>query len=246
MIFFLFYHLKIKYFSKGSSKYGSVEVVEYFINKGAKNLKGALSMAISYGNKEVAMYLISKGEKIKKEYIQYACETGNVSLVEYLYENSENESEDIFCYSLHSHFYSLSLFLFDLGADIDFVDDSNQTPIELSFQSENKYLIFFLFYFGVHFSPEIQQKCLRKIQPEKSDFSEIISDYNKGTIWKKETNKYFPSQMKSNLKTFLISLEINKTKTNMKIPKPIITLIIQKYATMQIKINKEKREKTKK
>ena len=67
-----------------ASRYGNLEFVKYFFEKGEKILNNAISWASLGGHLEVIEYLIGKGGKITDDAITYASKNGHLEVIKYL------------------------------------------------------------------------------------------------------------------------------------------------------------------
>lgn len=135
------------------------------------------------------------------------------------------------------------------SADIDYVDEYNDSILSFSMRNKNFYSIIYLLFNGASLTQQVQEKVMKENEKnkieEKEMIQKLISDYFENKLWNVQRNKYFPSSFKNILFSFLVSIKIFSTQFQMKIPKPIQYLIIQDYVSQQIQTNILKRKKTK-
>lgn len=74
-------------FLKYSVECRSLEMIEYFINRGAYDFDGALYMATKYADIKLMEYFIEKGAKDLNSSLMVACEKYDIDKVKYLVEN---------------------------------------------------------------------------------------------------------------------------------------------------------------
>ena len=82
-----------------ASRYGNLEFVKYFVEKGEKILNNAISWASLHGHLEVIKYLIEKGGKIGIDSIKNASLGGHLEVIKYLIGKGGKITDDAIPYA---------------------------------------------------------------------------------------------------------------------------------------------------
>ena len=222
---------------------GNIETVKKLIEKGAKSYSKSLPSASRSGNIEIVKLLIEKGANSFDKALETVVNTGNMDIIKLLIEKGAKSFSNYFityCFSSNKH---LAEFLIEKGIDINFKNFINQTAFQNAVNQGYYPIITLLIYHGA--SLDIKQTC-------KKGVIELIEDAKNGKLWNTKRAKYFPNIFQAKLSSFLLSIKTFSKRDNnhnsnlvldLKIPRPILYLIIQIFLQEEIELNKNKRNK---
>ena len=159
--------------------------------------------------------------------------------------------------SFGNNFYEIFRFLISNGANIDYGNVYDPSPIQRAFKNLNYYSIIWLLFNGVFINPRIQRECvgsivcldeneIAKVELLKQKYLELFDHYSGGTLWNVNRNKFFPLSFKLILFSFLVSVFVfSRDSLKKKVPKPLLFCIIQSYVNLKIVSNQKKMRKRK-
>ena len=101
-----------------ASRYGNLEFVKYFVEKGYKILNNAISWASLGGHLEVIKYLIEKGGKIGIDSIKNASLGGHLEVIKYLIGKGGKITDDAITYASKNGHLEVIKYLIGKGGKI--------------------------------------------------------------------------------------------------------------------------------
>ena len=240
---------KLKKGLKEACHFNVIEMVDKMIESGANVWNEALIEASMSGNIEIAKKLIAKGAQVTYPVIEKACRSGNFDLVLYLVENGNGVNTsgiDLSClyygleYPLMEYliengvdsisetlFYSVEInrmstieLLIKSGADLNFKLEDDST-LNNAFNFGYLPTILILIYYGV----SIDSVSIQKIPDDY--LIDLYRDWRNGKLWNTKRNIFFPKIFQQKVFNFFLSVKIFSQNNLIKIPKPLLCVLIQ-------------------
>lgn len=165
-----------------------------------------------------------------EESFNQGCRSGSLSVIQYLKKQCYQPMKYCLSDSVYFQYFRVSSFLISNGADLNEICPSyKKTPLEIAFSIKSVPFFVLLLSRGAW----VPQSLLIKIQENKI-FEKIVSDYNQNKLWNIERNDYFATNHNLSFFFILVSLKIETKKHNLRVPKPIIHLILQYYVSSYV------------
>ena len=219
---------------------GNIEVVKKFIEKGATNFSEVLPIACEYENFEIVKLLIEKGANSFDEALRSASLVGDMNMINYLIEKGACPFDNCLLNSCLFKNKEIAEYLITKGADPSSKIGFNKTAFQIAIDKGYYPMIVLMIYHGISLE-NFKPSCLTK-----KGLIEMIEDAKKGKLWNTKRNQFFPKIFQNKLFSFFLSLKLfSSNNKNLKIPRPILYLILQFFLENEIELKKNSRTQTK-
>ena len=231
---------------------GDLELINLLIENGACGWDRALSNACQYGNIDIIQMMIEKGAQNFELALENSFYSDNFFVINEMIKKAQ---PGLFSFSFFFLFFYILLdiqildeclvnacysdsfevaeFLINKGADLNYVNYELESPIHITLANSCELLAFLLIFNGVDIPREINLK---------NNISNLISQFSENKyFWSPNIHNYFPLAFRKLTSCFFISLKVFSRAHFIKIPKPIIFLIMKFLLFEIISDNKKKK-----